>query len=105
MNEINTPFEPRSSDLEADESSMTAKEPTDPTSKFERSKTQTEDLKTAASATVDEYRDKAEQVWSDAQERVRSFRKDSEQYVRENPTKAIFSVLGIGFLLGLIFRR
>jgi hypothetical protein len=25
--------------------------------------------------------------------------------VRENPTKAIFSALGIGFVLGLIFRR
>jgi len=25
--------------------------------------------------------------------------------VRENPTKAIFTALGIGFVLGLIFRR
>jgi ElaB/YqjD/DUF883 family membrane-anchored ribosome-binding protein len=109
MNEPNTPFEPQGSGLAADESSTAAKESTDPTSKFESSKTQTrratEDLKTAARATVDEYRGKAEQAWGDAQERVRSFRKESEQYVRENPTKAIVSVLGIGFLLGLIFRR
>jgi len=25
--------------------------------------------------------------------------------VRDNPTKAIFTALGIGFVLGLIFRR
>jgi hypothetical protein len=25
--------------------------------------------------------------------------------VRKNPTKALFTVLGIGFVLGLIFRR
>jgi ElaB/YqjD/DUF883 family membrane-anchored ribosome-binding protein len=25
--------------------------------------------------------------------------------VRENPTKAVFTALGIGFVLGLIFRR
>ncbi len=30
---------------------------------------------------------------------------DAEQYVRENPTKAIFTALGVGFVLGLIFRR
>jgi ElaB/YqjD/DUF883 family membrane-anchored ribosome-binding protein len=36
---------------------------------------------------------------------VRSFQEDTEQYVRENPTKAVFTALGIGFVLGLIFRR
>jgi ElaB/YqjD/DUF883 family membrane-anchored ribosome-binding protein len=30
---------------------------------------------------------------------------DGEQYVRENPTKAVFTALGVGFVLGLIFRR
>ncbi|MGZ4984488.1 MAG: hypothetical protein ACXV8A_00220 [Chthoniobacterales bacterium] len=25
--------------------------------------------------------------------------------MRENPTKAVFTALGIGFVLGLIFRR
>jgi ElaB/YqjD/DUF883 family membrane-anchored ribosome-binding protein len=109
MNEPYTPFEPQGGSPTADESSTTAMGSTDPTSKFESSKTQarraTDDLKTAARATVDEYRGKAEQAWGDAQERVRSFQKESEQYVRENPTKAIFSVFGIGFLLGLIFRR
>ena len=64
-----------------------------------------EDLKSAAGAFAEEYRGKAEQAWGDARDRARTFQEDAEQYVRENPTKAIFSALGIGFVLGLIFRR
>lgn len=64
-----------------------------------------EDLRTAATDIAGEYRGKAEQAWGDAQDRVRTFQEDGEQYVRENPTKAVFTALGIGFLLGVIFRR
>ena len=64
-----------------------------------------ENLKSAASEIVGEYREKAEQVWDDARERVRTVKQDAEQYVRENPTKAIFTALGIGFVLGLIIFR
>jgi ElaB/YqjD/DUF883 family membrane-anchored ribosome-binding protein len=65
----------------------------------------TEDLGSAADAMVEEYRGRAETVWDDARRRVRSFQDDSEQYVRENPTKAVFTALGVGFVLGMIFRR
>lgn len=64
-----------------------------------------EDLRSAAGATADEYRARGKEVWDDALHRVRSFQDDSKQYVRENPTKAVFAALGIGFVLGLIFRR
>jgi YD repeat-containing protein len=50
-------------------------------------------------------RGKAKQAWGDATSRVRTFQEDAEDYVRENPTKAVFTALGIGFVLGLIFRR
>ena len=77
--------------------------------KFESSKTHArqaaEDLRTAAGAVATEYRDKAEQAWGDARDRVRTFQDDAEQYVRENPTKAVVTALGIGFVLGMIFRR
>ena len=63
------------------------------------------DLKAAAGTMAGEYRDKAEQAWDDARERARTLQEDGEQYVRENPTKAVFTALGIGFVLGLIFRR
>ena len=64
-----------------------------------------EDLGSAADTTADEYRHRAQGAWEDALHRVRSFQDDSKQYVRENPTKAVFTALGVGFVLGLIFRR
>jgi ElaB/YqjD/DUF883 family membrane-anchored ribosome-binding protein len=94
--------------------------PADAERKFESSKTHVrkaaedlksaagvmaDDLKSAAGAMAGEYRDKAEQVWMDARDRARTLQEDGEQYVRENPTKAVFTALGIGFVLGLIFRR
>jgi ElaB/YqjD/DUF883 family membrane-anchored ribosome-binding protein len=53
----------------------------------------------------EDARGKAEQAWGDAKDRARTLQDDGEQYVRENPTKAVFTALGIGFVLGLIFRR
>ena len=83
-------------------------ETTDPSIKFESGETHkassTDDVKTATGATADKYRDKAEEVLDDAQERVQSFQKEIEGEVRENRTKAIFTVLGIGFLNVLILR-
>jgi ElaB/YqjD/DUF883 family membrane-anchored ribosome-binding protein len=64
-----------------------------------------EDLRSAAGATADEYRARGKEVWDDALHRVRSFQDDGKEFVRANPTKAIFSTLGVGFVLGLIFRR
>ena len=48
---------------------------------------------------------KVEQTWDDARDRARIFQEDSKQNVRENPTKAVFIAFGIGFVLGLTFRR
>lgn len=64
-----------------------------------------EDLRSAATEMAGEYRGKAEQVWEDAQSRARTLQDDGEQYVRENPIKAVFTALGVGFVLGVIFRR
>jgi ElaB/YqjD/DUF883 family membrane-anchored ribosome-binding protein len=64
-----------------------------------------EDLGSATGEIAKEYRDKAEQAWDDAKDRARTFHEDANQYVRENPTKAVFTALGIGLVLGLIFRR
>jgi ElaB/YqjD/DUF883 family membrane-anchored ribosome-binding protein len=65
----------------------------------------TEDLRSAAGATVDEYREPGKEVLGDALHRVSSFQDESKQYIRENPTKAVFTALGVGFVLGVIFRR
>jgi len=65
----------------------------------------TEDLRSAAGAMVDEYRERGKEVLDDALHRVRSFQDDSKQYVRANPTKAVVTALGVGFVLGLVFHR
>ena len=110
MNEPYTPFEPQIGEgPKADEKPTIGTETTNPTINFESGKTHTgsgiEDVKTAARAKADKYRGKAEQALGDAQKRVQSFQKEVEQEVREKPTKAVFTLLGIGLLLGLIFRR
>src|SRR6267142_3027605 len=64
-----------------------------------------EDLGSVAGAIADEYRDRGKEVLDDALHRVRSFQDDSKQYVRENPTKAVFTALGVGLVLGFMFRR
>jgi ElaB/YqjD/DUF883 family membrane-anchored ribosome-binding protein len=64
-----------------------------------------QDLRSATGAMADEYRGRAEEIREEALHRMRSFQDDSKQYVRENPTKAVFTALGAGFVLGLIFRR
>jgi ElaB/YqjD/DUF883 family membrane-anchored ribosome-binding protein len=77
--------------------------------KLESSKTHAKhaaaDLKEATTAIAEDYRDKAAQAWDDAKVRVRTLREDGEDYVRENPMRAVFATLGIGFVLGWIFRR
>jgi ElaB/YqjD/DUF883 family membrane-anchored ribosome-binding protein len=63
------------------------------------------DVPQAAGAIAGEYSGKVEQIWDDARDHVRTFQEGADKYVRKNPTKAVFTALGIGFVLGLIFRR
>jgi ElaB/YqjD/DUF883 family membrane-anchored ribosome-binding protein len=64
-----------------------------------------EDLRSSAGAMADEYRGRFEEIRDDALHRIRSFQDDGKQYVRENPTKAVFTALAVGFVLGLMFRH
>jgi ElaB/YqjD/DUF883 family membrane-anchored ribosome-binding protein len=94
---------------EENEAQQTGSAVTDAQGKLQSSKTHArqaaEDLKSAAGVIAGEYRGKAEQAWDEAKERVRTFQQEADQYVRQNPTKAVVTALGIGFVLGLIFRR
>jgi ElaB/YqjD/DUF883 family membrane-anchored ribosome-binding protein len=80
-----------------------------PTDKLESSRSHArqaaEDLRNAATQMAGDYRGRAEQAWTDAQSRARTLQDDGEQYVRENPVKAVFTALGVGFILGLLFRK
>ena len=61
-----------------------------------------EDLKSEVGGVVEEYSGTADET----KERVRTFKEDADEYVRENPTKTVLTALAIGFVLGLItFRR
>jgi ElaB/YqjD/DUF883 family membrane-anchored ribosome-binding protein len=64
-----------------------------------------EDLGSAAGAMAGEYRARGKEVLDDALHRVRNLQDDSRQYVRANPMKAVFTALGVGLALGLVFRR
>ena len=64
-----------------------------------------EDLRSAAGAMADEYRERGKEVLDDALHRVRNFQDDSKQYVRKSPMKAVVTALGVGLVLGLVFRR
>jgi ElaB/YqjD/DUF883 family membrane-anchored ribosome-binding protein len=44
-------------------------------------------------------------VLNDARQRFRTLKQDTNNYVRKNPTKAVFTALGIGFVLALMRRR
>lgn len=63
-----------------------------------------QELRHAAELKAHELRGRAEQAYGDARERAISVQEQTERYVRENPTKAILTALGVGFLAGLIFR-
>jgi len=43
-------------------------------------------------------------VWDEARQRLGTLKQDADDYVRKNPTKAVFTALGIGFVLGLMRR-
>jgi len=45
------------------------------------------------------------QVWDEAREGVRTLKQNTDQYVRKNPAKAVFTALAIGFVFGLMRRR
>jgi len=59
----------------------------------------------SATPKVGEDRDKVEQPWDETKVRVRTWQEEGEGFVRENPMKAVFTALGIGFVLGLMIRH
>ena len=64
-----------------------------------------QELRATAQVKADELRGKAEQAYGEYRDRARTLREDGEQYVRENPTRAVLTALGVGFVFGMIFRR
>ncbi|MFQ3577971.1 MAG: hypothetical protein SNJ52_03040 [Verrucomicrobiia bacterium] len=63
------------------------------------------ELRQAAEARASELRSVAESKAAELKERARTLSDDAEAYVRENPLRAVATALGVGFVLGMIFRK
>ena len=64
-----------------------------------------EALDSATTKVAEDYQEKAEQTWGETKVRARKWQDEGKEYVRDNPMKAVFTALGIGFVLGLALRH
>jgi len=64
-----------------------------------------ENMRSTVASLPQDYTDQASKELNETKQRLRTLREDGEDYVRENPMNAVMTTLGIGFVLGLIFRR
>ena len=62
-------------------------------------------IKERATDTVSQAREIAEERWQETRVKARQMHANSEDYVRANPTKAVLTAAGIGFIVGLLYRR
>lgn len=64
-----------------------------------------QEVRSQVKSATDQYYNRAQEVISEANVRLRTLRDDGEQYVRENPLQAVGIALAVGFVLGLLVRR
>lgn len=62
-------------------------------------------IRSAAEAKAQELRQRAEEAWDQGKTCAKQWQSDGEKYVRDNPTRAVLTALGVGFVVGLLFRR
>jgi len=62
-----------------------------------------ENLHASTEAKAAQFQDAAENAWSDAQSRAKTWQTEVESFVRQNPTKAVLMALGFGFVLSRRF--
>lgn len=62
-------------------------------------------LSPSAQEKVDEWKAVAEATWADASIVLKDIQVESERYIRENPTRAALTALGVGFVLGVLLKR
>ena len=54
---------------------------------------------------AEDYKGRAKTAFDGAAVRAQDFQGETESYIRENPLKAVGIAVGVGFVLGVIFRR
>jgi ElaB/YqjD/DUF883 family membrane-anchored ribosome-binding protein len=63
------------------------------------------EVRDAAAEAAREVKERANAIAGELKGKVSDWQKDAEQYVRENPTKSVLAAVGVGFVMGLIFRK
>ena len=63
------------------------------------------DIRDAATEAAQEIRDRFAAITGDFKARAKGWQNDVDNYVRENPTKSVLTALGVGFVIGALFRR
>ncbi len=61
--------------------------------------------KTVATEKAHQAKETAQQQWDESRAKAKEFHVTAEDYIRQNPTKAVLGALGIGFLVGLITKK
>jgi ElaB/YqjD/DUF883 family membrane-anchored ribosome-binding protein len=61
--------------------------------------------KAVATDKVQHARETAQQQWEETRVKAKEIHVTAEDYIRQNPTKAVLGALGVGFLIGLIARN
>src|SRR5215470_14007510 len=64
-----------------------------------------QELRETAAAKAQEFRQTASAKAQEFRDQAKTFQDESEAYIRENPMRAVLTALGVGFVLGVIFRR
>ena len=62
-------------------------------------------MREGAEETASHLRGATSDQWHDTRVKARELHISMEDYVRENPTKAVLTAVGAGFVLGLLIRR
>jgi hypothetical protein len=57
------------------------------------------DLHSASKAKAAQFQNVVEDAWSDAQSHAQTWQTEIGAYIQQNPTKAVYMALGIGFAL------
>ena len=64
-----------------------------------------DELRSAMQGKAQELKESAQTIWSDIRFKAKRSQAEGEAYVRDNPIKALLMGLGLGFLIGLLFRK
>jgi ElaB/YqjD/DUF883 family membrane-anchored ribosome-binding protein len=67
--------------------------------------TKAHDIKETATVKSQQIKQAAEEQIQHGQVRAREAHADTEEYIRQHPTKSVLTALGVGILIGLVIRR